>query len=214
MAATLAYTLAGPEVHHLRAADPTLGEFITRIGPVEQPLESNLYASLANAIVAQQLSDAAASTIWGRLVVALGGDVSPVTLLSASDETLRAAGLSRSKLAFMRDLATRVVTGALKLSSLEHLPDDDVIAELLAVKGIGRWTAEMFLIFSLGRPNVLAVDDGALRTTVGWLYGMEGAATREQVLVLGQQWQPYCTCASLYLWRGLAARREAQRNAR
>lgn len=211
---SLTYTPDSPEVQHLRAADPTLGEFIERIGPLEQPLKEDRYAALAEAIVGQQLSDAAASTILGRLVVALGGTVSPEGVLAAADETLRAAGLSRSKLTFMRDLAARVLSGELDLDHVADLPDEDAIAELLAVKGIGRWTAEMFLIFSLGRPNVLAVDDIAVRTTIGWLYDMSGQATREQVLELGERWAPYCTCASLYLWRGLAVRREAQRSAR
>ena len=211
---TLTYTPESPEVRHLAEADPVLGAFIARIGPIEQRLETNLYSSLAGAIVAQQLSDAAAATIWGRLVLGLGGDPSPEVVLAAADETMRGAGLSRSKMAFLRDLASRVHDGSLDLERVATLPDEDVIAELTAVKGIGRWTAEMFLIFSLGRPDVLAVDDGALRTTVGWLYDIEGPISRESVAELGEQWKPYRTAASLYLWRGLALRRQAAREER
>lgn len=210
----LAYTLESPEVRQIASADPIMGEFIARIGPIEQRLETNLYGSLAGAIVAQQLSDAAAATIWGRLTLALGQDASPQAVLAASDETLRGAGLSRSKMAYLRDLAQRVASGTLDLERIAALPDDEVIAELTAVKGIGCWTAEMFLIFSLGRPDVLALDDGALRSTVGWLYGYERAASRDEVAAFGEKWRPYRTCASLYLWRGLALRREAQRAAR
>lgn len=214
MTDALAYTADSLEVRHLAQADPTLGAFIERIGPVEQPLSTDYYASLAEAIVAQQLSDAAAATIWGRLVLALGGEASPEAVLAAADETLRGAGLSRSKTSFLRDLASRVRDGSLDLARVATLPDEEVIAELSAVKGIGRWTAEMFLIFSLGRPDVLALDDGALRTTVGWLYGLEAPVSRETVAELGERWKPYRTTASLYLWKGLAVRRQAERERR
>lgn len=207
---TLAYTPSSPEVRHLASADPVIGSLIERVGPIEQRLEADLYSSLASAIVAQQLSDKAAATIWNRLVIALGGQTAPERILAADDVTLRGAGLSGSKASFLRDLASRVADGSLDLSRVATLPDEEVISELVAVKGIGRWTAEMFLIFSLGRPDVLAVDDGALRTTVGWLYGLEGGATRDAVAAIGERWRPYRTCASLYLWRGLQLRRAGE----
>jgi DNA-3-methyladenine glycosylase II len=207
MSGTLAYTLDSPEVGHLSAVDPTLAALIRRVGPIEQRLETAAYSSLASAIVAQQLSDAAAATIWKRLVAALGGDPTPAHVLSAEDETLRGAGLSRGKVAFLRDLAHRVADGSLDLAHVATLPDEDVITALTAVKGIGRWTAEMFLIFSLGRPDVLAVDDGALRATVAWLYDLNGEDERAAIARIGAPWAPYRTCASLYLWRGLPLRR-------
>jgi len=190
-----------------------MAQLIERIGPITQPLETDYFESLASAIVAQQLSDAAASTIWKR-VVSLVGEVRPERFLSTPADDLRGAGLSRSKVAFITDLAERVDDGRLDLAHIATLPDDDVVEALVTVKGIGRWTAEMFLIFALGRPDVLAVDDGALRTTVGWLYGIDGGADREHVTALGEGWRPYRTAASLYLWRGLALRREAARSAR
>jgi DNA-3-methyladenine glycosylase II len=207
MPQTLTYTPDSPEVLHLSAADSTLRELIERVGPIEQPLEADHYSALASAIVSQQLSDKAASTIWRRLVDALGGSPDPETMLYADEVLLRRAGLSRSKASFLRDLAKHVTSGSLDLEHIATLPDEDVIAELLSVKGIGRWTAEMFLIFSLGRPDVLAVDDGALRATVGWLYGIDGGASREAVAAIGEAWRPYRTAASLYLWEGLALRR-------
>lgn len=207
MPKSLSYTLESPEVRHLRGADPVLGALIERIGPLEQRLEDDLYASLAGSIVAQQLSDKAATTIWNRLVVALGGDPSPERILTAGDAILRGAGLSGSKTSYLRDLAGRVASGSLDLAHVATLPDEDVIAELTTVKGIGRWTAEMFLIFSLGRPDVLAIDDGALRTTVAWLYRLDGEDSRAAIERVGEAWAPYRTCASLYLWKGLALRR-------
>jgi DNA-3-methyladenine glycosylase II len=208
---TLSYAPDSAAVRHLSDADPTLGALIERVGPIEQPLEGDHYASLASAIVSQQLSDKAASTIWRRLVTALSGDLTPEVILAADETLLRSAGLSRSKASFLRDLAKRIGNGSLDLTLVATLPDEDVIAELLAVKGIGRWTAEMFLIFSLGRPDVLAVDDGALRATVGWLYGIGDGASREAVAAIGEAWRPHRTAASLYLWEGLALRREAAR---
>jgi DNA-3-methyladenine glycosylase II len=124
---------------------------------------------------------------------------------------LRGAGLSRSKVTFVTDLAERVVDGRLDLAHVASLDDDQVVEALVTVKGIGRWTAEMFLIFALGRPDVLAVDDGALRSTVGWLYHIEDVDDRAHIARIGEAWRPYRTAASLYLWRGLALRREAQR---
>lgn len=207
MTDTLSYTPESPEIRHLTAVDPTLAALIQRVGPLEQPLEADHFTALASAVVSQQLSGKAASTIWRRLVAALGGEATPAAVLAADETALRGAGLSRSKASFLRDLAKRISAGSLDLARVAQLPDEEVIAELLTVKGIGRWTAEMFLIFSLGRPDVLAVDDGALRTTVCWLYGIDEETTREAVAAIGEAWQPYRTAASLYLWEGLALRR-------
>ena len=207
MPRTLAYAPNSVEVRRLTAVDATLGALIDRIGPIEQRLEEYSYSSLASAIVAQQLSDKAAATIWGRLVEALGGDATPAHVLAADDATLRGAGLSGSKTAFLRDLAQRVADGSLDLHHVATLPDDDVIAELTIVKGIGRWTAEMFLIFSLGRPDILAIDDGALRSAVAWLYRLDDEDSRTAIARVGEAWAPYRTCASLYLWQGLSLKR-------
>jgi len=207
MSNSLAYSLDSAEVRHLVAADATLGALIERVGPIDQRLEEDAYPSLASAIVAQQLSDKAATTIWNRLVAALGGDPSPERILAADDTTMRGAGLSGSKVSFLRDLAARVADGSLDLGRVATLPDEDVIVELTAVKGIGRWTAEMFLIFSLGRPDVLAIDDGALRSAVAWLYRLDGEDSRAAIERVGEAWAPYRTCASLYLWQGHALRR-------
>lgn len=213
MASHITLTPDSPEVAHLSSADTVLNGLIARIGPIEQRLETDAFESLASAIVAQQLSDAAARTIWGRVIGVLGS-ATPASVLATDTETLRAAGLSRSKVAFLGDLAARVADGRLDLAALSWLTDDEIVEALVSVKGIGRWTAEMFLIFSLGRPDILAVDDGALRSTVGWLYGIDGGADREAVVRIGEAWRPYRTAASLYLWRGLALRRAEEKAAR
>jgi DNA-3-methyladenine glycosylase II len=210
----LSVTPDSPAARHLAAADPTLADLIERVGAIDRPLETDHYSALASAIVAQQLSDKAATTIWNRLVTALGGEPTPETILAATDTTLRGAGLSASKVSFLRDLATRVADGSLDLARMATLPDDEVIEALTQVKGIGRWTAEMFLIFSLGRPDVLAIDDGALRATVAWLYDLDGEDDRQAIARIGERWRPYRTAASLYLWHALALRREAEREAR
>lgn len=213
MTDALVYTPDSPEVRHLTAVDPVMAELIERVGPLTQPLETDFFESLAGAIVAQQLSDAAAATIWKR-VVALVGEVRPERILATPADDLRGAGLSRGKVGFITDLAGRVADDRLDLTRIASLPDDEVVEALVTVKGIGRWTAEMFLIFALGRPDVLAVDDGALRSTVGWLYSIEDVDDRAHIARIGEAWRPYRTAASLYLWRGLALRREAERQAR
>ncbi len=213
MAMHITLTPDSPAVAHLSAADAVLGALIARVGPIEQRLETDAFESLASAIVAQQLSDAAASTIWGRVTKALG-TATPDAVLVADPEMLRGAGLSRSKVSFLQDLAARVSDGRLNLPALSALADDDVVDTLVSVKGIGRWTAEMFLIFSLGRPDVLAVDDGALRSAVTWLYGLDDADDRGPIARIGEAWRPYRTAASLYLWRGLALRRAEEKEAR
>jgi DNA-3-methyladenine glycosylase II len=206
-------TPESPAVKHLSAADPVMAELISRVGPITQRLDGDGFNSLANAIVGQQLSDKAASTIWGRVETALRG-VTPESVMSAGDEVLRGAGLSRSKVSFLRDLAMRTLDGSIDLAHIATLPDDEVVAELISVKGIGRWTAEMYLIFSLGRPDVLALDDGAIRATIGWLYDLGGAAERADAERIGEAWRPHRTAASLYLWRGLALRRAEEKAAR
>lgn len=213
MTTHITLTPDSPEVTHLTAVDRVLGEIIERVGPIEQTLEADAFESLASAIVAQQLSDAAARTIWGRVVTTLG-TATPASVLAAEPDALRSAGLSRSKVSFLGDLAGRVSDGRLDLAALSVLSDDEIVEALVSVKGIGRWTAEMFLIFSLGRPDVLAVDDGALRSTVGWLYGIDGGASREAVAAIGEAWRPHRTAASLYLWRVLALRRADEKAAR
>jgi DNA-3-methyladenine glycosylase II len=185
----------------LAKADPALGELIERVGPLELPHLREPFVALARSIVGQQLSMQAAATIWLR--VNLGGPLTPERLATAPEEELRAAGLSRAKVGYLRDLSERVIDGRLELDSLPSLPDDELITELTQVRGIGRWSAEMFLIFALGRPDVLAADDVGLQRAAGWLLGLGRNATPKELAEAGEKWRPYRSLASLYLWKSL-----------
>lgn len=186
---------------HLRAADPLMAELIDRVGPVERPQLREPFIALARSIVGQQLSVKAAQTIWMRLN--LGGPMTPERILETSEDELRSAGLSRGKASYLRDLSERVLDGRLDLASLPVMSDDDIMAEVTQVKGIGRWSAEMFLIFSLGRPDVLALDDVGLLRAAGWLLGLGRNATSPELAEAGEKWRPYRSVASLYLWTAI-----------
>lgn len=188
---------------HLSAADPILADLVKRVGEIDLRLEDDLWWSLVEAIAGQQLSVAAAGTIVGRLR-ALGqppAPPSPDALLAIPDDQLRAAGLSRAKVAYVKDLASRWLDGSLAQDEISGLPDEAVIDRLVQVKGIGRWTAEMCLIFSLGRQDVLPVDDLGLRVAVQNAYGLDARPGRDELTRLAEPWRPYRTAASLYLWR-------------
>jgi DNA-3-methyladenine glycosylase II len=192
---------------HLCAADPVLGAIIDRIGPLQVALEPDLWWSLVDAIASQQLSVKAAATIVAR-VAALGEDGTPpgpAALLVAPDEALRACGLSGAKTRYVKDLAARWLDGSLRHGLLVEMTDAEAIAELTQVKGIGVWTAEMVLIFTLGRPDVLPVDDLGIRVAVQRAYGLAARPEKAELERIGEPWRPHRTLASRYLWRSLAA---------
>jgi DNA-3-methyladenine glycosylase II len=198
----------------LAASDPTMAALIDRVGEID--LETRLrrrseerpadaYGALLRAIVGQQLSTKAARTIYGRVLELFGGNTPPPEKLLEAEETdLRAAGLSGRKVEYIRDLATHVVNGELELDRLGELPDDEVIAEIVAVRGLGVWTAEMFLIFHLERPDVLSGGDLGIRKAVQIEYGLEAMPAPARVLEIGEPWRPHRSLASLYLWESLA----------
>ena len=164
------------------------------------------YGALLRAIVGQQLSTIAARTIYARVLDLFGGRVpTPRELLDVSEEAMRGAGLSRAKVLYLRDLAERVEDGRLKLDRLPKLSDDEVSAELTAVKGIGQWSADMFLIFQLQRKDVLPVGDLGIRRAVERLYKLPKIPDAPTVLGIGEPWRPYRSLASLYLWQSLSA---------
>jgi DNA-3-methyladenine glycosylase II len=203
----LTYSTDSPEVVAL-AADPVMAAVTAAVGEVSVGVEADRFVALASAIVGQQLSTAAANTIWKRFEGL--GPVHPAAVLELEEGAMRGVGLSGAKVRYVRDLAERVHTGDLVLESLDALPDDAVIAEVTRVKGIGRWTAEMFLLFSLKRPDVLAVDDGGLLRAAGWALELGRPATGAELASAGEAWSPYRSVASLYLWgcldRGLVPR--------
>jgi 3-methyladenine DNA glycosylase/8-oxoguanine DNA glycosylase len=189
----------------LRAADPALGALIDRVGRfdlVAGRAEGHL-AALVRAIVYQQLSGKAASTIYGRLRGLFSPDTFPTPreILEVPDETLRAVGLSRQKVGYVRDLCARAADGRLDLDALATSSDDEVLRSVTAVRGFGRWSAEMFLIFHLGRLDVWPIDDLAIRKALAALHGRRREPKRHVLDALGERYRPYRTVAAWYLWR-------------
>jgi DNA-3-methyladenine glycosylase II len=194
----------------LRAADPVLAGVIDEVGPLPDPREGrpdrdDHYGALVRAIVGQQLSVHAARAIYGRLTDRFGGrPPTPTEILSDDPDELRAAaGLSRAKVAFLRSLAEHASSGELELERLDELPDEEVIAELLAVKGLGTWTAHMFLMFHLERPDVLPVGDLGIRRAIQRAYALPELPQADEIETIAQPWRPHRTLASRYLWRSL-----------
>ena len=162
------------------------------------------YGALVRSIVGQQLSTKAARSIWERLIAPFGGSFPPPAELIATDrESLREAGLSWSKVGFLRDLAERIENGELNLKRLARLSDEDVVAELIQIKGIGAWTAEMFLIFHLARPDVVSTGDLGIRRAVQLAYGLDDLPGPGDLERIAEPWRPHRTLACLYLWRSL-----------
>jgi len=191
-------------VAHLRASDPVLARAIDEIGPFRMRLRPapSVFAVLARAIVNQQLNGKAAAAIFARLCALFPRrEPSARRMLRLSDERLRGVGLSGSKLLSLRDLAQKAEDGAIPtLAEIGDLPDDDIIEQLSKVRGIGRWSAEMLLMFRLGRPDVLPVDDYGVRKGFGIAYDREMPSPKE-LAAFGERWKPYRTVASWYLWR-------------
>jgi DNA-3-methyladenine glycosylase II len=204
---TVAESTAYPSgaIEHLRAADPVLGDLITRYGIVTRDRDRPAFYALVAAIVGQQISVKAAAAIMGRLLALFseGPQVQAAALAEVSFEQLRGVGLSAAKARYLHDLAEKVTDGTVDLALLPQLPDEEVITILCQVKGIGRWTAEMFLIFSLGRLDVLAVDDLGLRTGIQRAYGLDQLPRAAEIRALAAPWQPYRTIATLYFWHHL-----------
>ena len=171
-----------------------------KIRPIDQ---KDYFKDLVDAIVQQQLSLKAAATIFGRITKELGGKVTPERILRKKDETLRACGLSYSKIKYLKDLSSRVKNGNLVLSKMNKLSDQEVMEELIAVKGIGRWTSEMFLMFALARPDIFPVGDMGIRKGVLLLRPSFAKATEGQVEKFAERWKPYRTVASWYIWKSL-----------
>ncbi len=170
-----------------------------------RPEREDHYGALVRSIVGQQLSVLAARAIYGRLIERFGGrPPTPQELLAEEPEELRAAaGLSRAKVGFLRSLAEHVLSGELELERLDRLPDEEVTAELVAVKGLGEWTSHMFLMFHLERPDVLAVGDLGIRRAIERAYGLDELPAPAEVERIGEPWRPYRTIACRYLWRSL-----------
>ena len=194
---------------HLLRTDPVLGALVKAHGPLSEeqrkrgrPAEA--YGALLRSIVGQQLSTKAARTIYERLIGLYDGQTpAPEQIVATNPEELRGMGLSRAKAAYLHSLARHVIDGELELDRLTELEDDEVMAQLTAVKGLGPWTAHMFLLFHLGRPDVLPVGDLGVRRAVELAYGLEDLPTPAELERIAEPWRPYRSLASLYLWRSL-----------
>lgn len=192
-----------PALAAILAADPAF-EGIVSVAPPFDPghrAQADYFNALTRAIVFQQLAGRAAQAIHGRFIALFGGPPSPAAVLSASEESLRGAGLSTAKTLAIRDLAAKVESGLVPLERIEELSDDEIVARLAQVRGIGRWTAEMFLIFQLRRLDVWPVDDLGVRRGYAVIHRLEKWPAPKELALLGERYRPYRTIAAWYCWR-------------
>jgi DNA-3-methyladenine glycosylase II len=187
---------------HLSRRDPVMRDITKRVGPLEIEARGQPYQSLLRAILYQQLAGPAAAAIERRLLATFGNQIPTPSQLSAlPDEGFRAAGVSRQKMGYMRSLAAEFDTGRLKDAAIVRASDDDVIAMVTEVKGVGRWTADMLLMFCLGRPDVLPVGDLGIRASMKAAYGLSDLPPPEVMEHIAEPWRPYRSAGSWYLWR-------------
>lgn len=189
---------------HLRGVDPALAAVIDRVGEYAAPRRDDPYAAILRAILFQQLAGAAATAIQRRFFALHPPEDQPPTpqqILELTDDQFRSAGISRQKMGYMRDLALHVADGRLVFSELPSLPDDEVVKRITAVKGLGEWSAHMFLMFHLGRPDVLPVLDLGVRNGMRITYNLPAPPTPKEALAIGAPWAPYRSVGSWYMWR-------------
>ena len=201
----MAYQLASADIAHaldvLAADHERIARALAQVGYPEERRRDHSFATLARIIVGQQVSVAAATSITRKLVDALGGDLTAESVLNCPDEDLRGAGLSRQKVGYMQSLATAQASGQLSLMTLPTLQDDDVTAAITAIKGFGDWSAHMYLMFSLGRPDVWPVGDLAVREGFKRIQGLEERPTAGQLKPLGEPYRPYRSALAMLCWR-------------
>jgi DNA-3-methyladenine glycosylase II len=202
-------------LRHLRRADPVMAELIRRAGPFAPKPERGVgpYEALVQAVAHQQLTGKAAQTILGRFYALYDGDgcPEPARLVETADEALRGCGFSRAKSASLKDIAARTLDGTIPpRRALARMKDDAIIERLIEARGVGRWTVEMFLMFTLGRPDVLPVDDYGIRMGYRIAYGKRTMPRAKALAKFGERWAPYRTTASWYLWRAVDLHREAR----
>lgn len=198
----LIFKLSDPSVKQLMESDPVLAKLIKRIGNYTLELNDDYYLKLVQSIVGQQLSIKAKETIWNR-VENLCKDITATEILNVSDNDLRNAGISHSKISYIKGLSEKILANDLTFKNIESLNNNGVIELLTTVKGIGKWTAEMFLIFSLGRLDVMANDDAGLKRAIKWLYNFESTPIASEMNKISECWKPYRSIASLYLWKAI-----------
>jgi DNA-3-methyladenine glycosylase II len=189
---------------HFRRRDPRLYAAIKQIGPYKLRPSRDRFGMLVRSIISQQISVGAARSIRQKLELLIGdAGLTPAAIVAQPPDKLRAAGLSQQKASYLVDLAGKANAGEVRLSRIGRLSDEEVIAELTQIKGIGRWTAQMFLIFALGRPDVFPIDDFGVRAALAKLYGYDEHPPKAKLLEIGQSWSPYASIGSWYCWRYL-----------
>ena len=193
-------------LNHFKERDPKIARVIQAVGPFRLKRNRNFFVVLCRSIVSQQISTAAADTIYSRFQKLFDGQTpTPERVARLKDAPLRAAGLSRQKAAYLKDLSHRFLDGTVRPHQLNYLGNEEIIDRLTGVHGIGRWTAEMFMIFSLNRLDVLPVDDLGLRVAVQNIYGMKARPDAQRLRAIGKKWNPLETVATWYAWRSLDA---------
>ena len=198
-----------PVVHrkasrYLKKTDRTLGKIIEKTGVLEWEFSGNYFLDLTSSIVQQQLSIKAGDTIWKRFIALFPDNKpTPELVIAIDGQKIRDAGISWSKNSYIKDLARHVLESGIVFEQFEIMTDEEIITELIKVKGIGRWTAEMFLMFSMGRPDVFSYGDLGLRKSIKRLYGFDKEPTKEEAEKIAEKWKPYRTIACRYLWRSL-----------
>src|SRR5580693_464285 len=190
-------------INHLKKSDPVLRSIIERVGPCRMEFGPPEFSSLAEAIVYQQLNGKAAVTIFKRFAALAGDPVTPAGILTLTDAQLRSVGLSKQKSSYLKDMAQRATRGELDFSRLPEMTDDEVIKHLTQVKGVGVWTAHMFLMFTLKRPNVLPTGDYGIQMAIKKHYKKRKMPKPEQMEKIAKLWEPYRSVACWYLWRSL-----------
>ena len=188
---------------HLRTADPVLAAIIERVGAYAMQYHEPTFRALVRSIVFQQLHGKAARAIFDRLQQKAGGEITPDSILKLRTTQMRAIGLSKQKLTYIRDLARKTRDGIVEFERFPQMGDEEVIAELTQVKGIGEWTAHMFLMFALRRPNILPTGDFGVRSAIRKAYGMKVMPKPRTMERIARSWRPYCSVASWYMWRSL-----------
>jgi DNA-3-methyladenine glycosylase II len=202
----MARTSLAAAIEEVAARDPVLANLVALVGPIRQPPRSTdgHFGALVRSIVFQQLAGRAAQAILGRVVASVGGALSPEALAAAPDDVLRAAGLSANKLASLRDLSAKVLDGTVDLRESPPRSDDEIIDSLVGVRGIGRWTAEMYLMFELRRLDVWPVDDLGVRQGYGLAWGVQPPPLPKELVPLGERFRPYRSIVARYCWEAVA----------
>ena len=189
---------------HLQKTDPVMKKIIKSVGPFQQPVLRDRFLALVRSIISQQISGAAAKTIQQRLMDAIApAKINPDAILQFSIDELREIGISRQKATYMLDLADKVSDGTVDLTKMGRNSDEEVIQALTQIKGIGVWTAQMFLMFSLARLDVFPYGDLGIQNGIEKNYSFRGQLTKDKMLKIAEPWSPYSTIASWYLWRSL-----------